>query len=107
MYGKSELALYKPSHEPEGVNTIRRDSPRKTTPNLKRAVLTQPLPRNPTPFLTLMQEISHQFGSIRLVRSAHPVSTPALVMNLCDIPILWYQVKSAAEYQVREVWSEV
>jgi hypothetical protein len=88
MCDKSELTLHKPFHEPEGASTIApRQSP-KNHPNPKRAVLAQPLPRNPTLVLMLTQEISHQFGSIRIALSAHPVSTSALVMDLCHLPIL-------------------
>ena len=53
-----------------------RDSLEKPPP--KRVVLAQPLPRNLTLFLMLTQEISHQFGSTRLVWSARPPEVVAV-----------------------------
>ena len=78
MYGTSELTSYKPPHEQEGASTIASRQSPKNHPILKRAVLAQPLPHNPTLVLMLTQEISHQFGSIRLVWSARPPEVAAV-----------------------------
>ena len=93
MYGKSEFTLYKPFHEQEGASTIASRQPQKNHLNLKRAVLAQPRPRNPTLVLMLTPEISHQFDSIRLVWSARPPEVAAV--HHSAIPVVPHQQETS------------
>ncbi len=84
MCDKSELTSYKPPHEQEGVNTIASRHSR-SHPNPKRARTHPATPHNPTLVLMLTQEISHQFGSIRLARSARPPEVAAVHHNAIPV----------------------
>jgi hypothetical protein len=93
MRDKSEFTLYKPSHGQEDEHHGGTTFPEKPPPTARVPVLAQPLPRNPTLFPMLTQEISHQFGSIRLVWSARPPKVAAVCHNL--IPVAPHQQETS------------